>query len=412
MPDIIFVSMENWDDIWRRNQFFVAELAKRHPESKVLFVGLPTDVTHGVREKNLKPLRAALRPAVPTNPQTDLPLPNVYLINHSKWMPNTLKSGRKFNERIQRNALRKACRQLKIERPLLWLNPHFAVHLVGKMNECGVVYDITDDWTELGQSSRETKLIVTQDAELCQKANAVIVCSERLYEIKKKKAQHLSLIPNGVDAAHYARVLDSAAPLSEAVSKWEKPVYGYTGTIHPERVDVTLIEQTARQMKQGTLALVGPLMISEADKTRLLATGRVVMTGGVPYHTLPDFMRAFDVSITPHLVTPFTESLNPIKLWEYLAAGKPIVSTPVAGFRDYPEWVRCAEGSEAFYHALLQAQAEPIQTQRKRREAAVPHSWAGRVDAVETVFAQILQKRNQEAEADSLRPPSPGKILV
>ncbi len=53
-------------------------------------------------------------------------------------------------------------------------------------------------------------------------------------------------------------------------------------------------------------------------------------------------MRAFDVCLTPHLVTPFTESLNPIKLWEYLAAGKPIVATPVAGFREYPELVRLA----------------------------------------------------------------------
>jgi teichuronic acid biosynthesis glycosyltransferase TuaH len=74
-------------------------------------------------------------------------------------------------------------------------------------------------------------------------------------------------------------------------------------------------------------------MLPKEDAESLQRTGRVHLTGAVPYAEVPEYMRAFDVCITPHRMTLFTESLNPIKLWEYLAAGKPIVSTDVAGFR-------------------------------------------------------------------------------
>src|SRR6266478_1922830 len=80
----------------------------------------------------------------------------------------------------------------------------------------------------------------------------------------------------------------------------------------------------------GSVALVGPNFLSPADNRRLLAVGNIFMTGPVPYARIPDYMSAFDVCITPHKISQFTESLNPIKLWEYLAAGLPIVSTDIA----------------------------------------------------------------------------------
>ena len=141
------------------------------------------------------------------------------------------------------------------------------------------------------------------------------------------KVISLYLIPNGVDAQHYRTVLDT--PPDPAAQQWLRPVLGYTGSIHPDRVDVDLVEAISGRLEQGTILLVGPNMLPAADQERLRHCGNVVLTGPTPYSDLPKAMRAFDVCITPHRVTPFTESLNPIKLWEYLAAGKPIVSTPV-----------------------------------------------------------------------------------
>jgi glycosyltransferase involved in cell wall biosynthesis len=98
-------------------------------------------------------------------------------------------------------------------------------------------------------------------------------------------------------------------------------------------------------------------------------------------------MRAFDVCIVPHRVTPFTESLNPIKLWEYLAAGKPIVSTDVAGFRDYPQFVRIASDAPSFLQAVQAALTEDPSLPQARRAEAQHHSWNSRLDAVEQVIS-------------------------
>ncbi len=369
--------MENWDDVWRRNQFVCAGLARRFPNRKILFVGLPVNVTNDIRRGRLPSLSADA--AVPG-------LPNITLTRPLKLLPDTLGWGRRLNEALFRRHVRAAARRLGMQSPILWLNPHSAVHMAGQMGESQVIYDITDDWTTLTQSPALTKLTIAQDAALCRRADAVLVCSERLYEMKQGLTERLYLIPNGVDADHYKSVLDGAGPLPSPAEDWAKPVLGYTGTIHPDRVDVPLIEALAKRFSSGTIALVGPNMLTGEDKQRLAACGNVVLTGPVPYAEVPEIMRAFDVCITPHRVTPFTESLNPIKLWEYLAAGKPIVATPVAGFRDYPQFVRLASDADGFADAVEAVLMEDPSMGEARRSEARHHSWNSRLDKIVEVM--------------------------
>lgn len=392
MQDLIFVSMENWDEVWRRNQFVCTGLAERFPDRKILFVGLSRNVTNDLRHGRVPSLRAG-DAAVPG-------LPNITLTRPLKLLPDTLGWGRRINEALFRRHIRTAAQRLGMSSPLLWLNPHAAGHMAGKMGESAVVYDITDDWTKLTMSPALTRLTVAQDAALCAKADAVIVCSERLLEMKRGAAQHLFLIPNGVDADHYRPVLDKTGPLTAPGSGWAKPVLGYTGTIHPDRVDVALVESLAKQFHTGTVALVGPNLLTEPDRARLAACANVVLTGPVPYAGIAETMRAFDVCITPHRMTEFTESLNPIKLWEYLAAGKPIVSTDVAGFRDYPQFVRLASDAGRFGEAVKDALAEDPAAGEARRAEARRHSWQSRLDQIVEVLQGCETSAQKSFEKD------------
>ena len=379
LPDTIFVSLEDWDEVWRRNQFLCAGLARRFPERKILFVGLPRDVSNGLRRGRLGALRTAPVRPVPG-------YPNVTLLHPLKVFPNTLSWGRRANEVLARRQVQRAARTLGITRPLLWLNPHSAVHMAGRMGERAVVYDITDDWISPIQTGRMRRLITAQDAALCRRADAVIVCSQKLLDMKRPLARRLFLVPNGVDTNHYRTVLDPDGPRPEATADWPKPVFGYAGTIHPERVDVALVERLAQSFPQGTVALIGPDLLSPADRARLDALGNVARTGPVPYRRLPDYLRAFDVCITPHCMSEFTESLNPIKLWEYLAAGKPMVSTNVAGFRDYPHLVHLADNPDAFVAACRDALREPASSGPARRAEAQRHTWDARLDCVLSIL--------------------------
>jgi glycosyltransferase involved in cell wall biosynthesis len=381
-PDLIFVSLENWDDVWRRNQFLCAGLARRDPEAKILFVGLAKDVSHDLRCGNWDDLRPEPAYTVPDHP-------GITVMRPLKLLPSSLPLGRKTNEAVMRCQVRRTARAMGLRRPLLWLNPHGAAHMAGRMGERGVIYDVTDDWISPVQSDRMRRLTIAQDAILCRRADTVIVCSRKLYEMKRPLARSLALVPNGVETEHYRTVMDRAEPMPEESARWRRPVFGYTGTIHPERVDVGLVETLARAFPGGTVVLVGPDLLSPTDHARLVACGNVALTGSVSYRRLPEYMRAFDVCITPHCMSEFTESLNPIKLWEYLASGKPVVSTDVAGFRDYAHLLHVERDPKCFVAACAEALSEPEERGRLRMAEAGKHTWSARVDQVMSILQSI-----------------------
>ena len=395
--DFIFVSLENWDEIWRRNQFVCAELSRRHPRSKILFVGLARDISHAVRRGKISNLLTTATYSAPG-------FENITVTHAPKYLPNSLAFGRKANEISLCRHVRATAAKLELKNPVLWLNDHAAGFLTDSIQSSAVIYDITDDWTTLSQSPGTRKQIVEQDEVLCRKSDATIVCSTRLFELKRKLTKSLHLVPNGVDAAHYAAVLDDDKPGLTAPAKWAGPVYGYTGTIHGDRLDVDLVDALAARIKHGSLVFVGPDFLTPAESHRLRQHENIFFVGPVPYAKIPQYMREFDVCIVPHQVTPFTESLNPIKLWEYLAAGKPIVTTPVAGFRDYPDLVRLASGVEPFLAALRETVLEnrnPSRTQDltdARQKVAREHSWTARVDEIERVVESAVRQRSQSVK--------------
>jgi len=388
LGDLVFLSLEPWDAIWRRNQFVCAALASRHPEMKILFVPPAHDVSNRLRRGDF---RGMFQPSAAARSECL----NIHFGRPLKFMPNTLASGRVANRTLLRNHVRKMMMRLRLQHPVLWINDHAAHHLVGTLGESAVIYDITDDWTSLSQSPRLTALIREQDEALCEKADAIIVCSQRLYEMKSRFVEKLHLVPNGVDAEHYATVADRSLPVAPPAAGWKRPVFGYTGTIHPDRVDVPLLQHLAAALPQATFAMVGPNHLPAPTMQQFEKCPNVVFTGPVPYHDIPDYMRAFDVCMTPHRMTAFTESLNPIKLWEYLAAGKPIVSTDVAGFRDYPHYVRIASTPESFAAALVASLDEPAAMGESRREEARRHSWKSRVDKIESIIESTLASRKR-----------------
>lgn len=384
MRDIVFVSLEDWDDIWRRNQFICERIVERHPTARILFVSPPHNVLRSL-------VRGEIRAFLGQPANRVHPLPNITTVAPWQVLPNRYRWCRRFNEWLMRVHVRCAARRLKLNPPLLWLNPHDAVHLVGHMDEAVVIYDVTDDWSELKQPPAKKRLMVEQDTQLCRLASAVIVCSEGLFHRKRPLAANVHLVPNGVDATHYAKVLEAHEASTEAAD-WPKPVMAYTGTLHGERLNIELVRQIASIQGVGSLVMIGPNHLSSAEIERLRLPN-IFLLGPVPYERLPIYMSSFDVCIVPHLVTPFTESLNPIKLWEYLATGKPIIATPVAGFRDFPQFVYLAADVSEFARALPMALQENRAHSERRRTEAARHSWDVRVATIEEIVSQCEARR-------------------
>ncbi len=377
---IVFISLENWDEIWRRNQFLCSEYARRHRDACILFVTPPRDLTNAIRRRDW----ARLKPRKLWSPTS---LPNIKVFQPTKLMPNSLVIGRSLNIALMRRQIQGKMQKLGVLSPLLWVNDHAAGPLLGSLGESLSIYDVTDDWISFYPKGRMQALVESQDSFLCRNATATIVCSSKLLEMKKQYAANIALIPNGVDLHHY-RPASQNYGLPHKKIPWHSPVFGYTGTLHSERVDIQLICDVARQTK-GTFVFIGPDMLTSQERSTLTALENIVLLGPKPYSELPEFMKSFDVCIVPHRMSDFTNSLNPIKLWEYLATGKPIVSTDVAGFRDYPRLVRLASDATEFSEALTAALGESGDLAQQRIAIAAKNSWVKRLDDIEHFIAEL-----------------------
>ena len=391
MRDLIFVSLENWDDVWRRNQFICDALLRRFPHMRLLFVERARDVSHAVRTLRFSDLgRPALRQV--------REFPGLSIFSPIKLLPNSLSSGRRINALLLRRDLQRISSEIGLKGPLLWINDHFAGHLCGQLGERAVVYDVTDDWTVMPSTAdAERERIVQADRELCARADLVVVCSQSLEDSRRPTARKLVRIPNGVDAAHYRSCIE-ANPLghhcdgdqfdSQVSAAPVAPVFGYLGTLHGDRIDSALVLALADMWPGGKVVLCGPDFLSPLDHRRLKSRANIEIRAAVPYADVPKVLAGFDVCILPHRCNAFTESLNPIKLWEYLASGKPIASTPVAGFRDFSHLCNLGDGVAGFLSACRSALEEDRTIGLWRMREAENHSWEHRVDDLLEVFRQ------------------------
>lgn len=386
--DVVFVSLEAWDEVWRRNQFLVTGFLKSGLATRVLWVEPPRNFALWLARR----LRGQKVPFPGANIEPVRDVEGVFRFAPFQPLPNTFAPFRFVNERVEIWTLKRALRRLKMTRPLLWINNHWAAPIVGHLGEAALIYDITDDWLVWERAPSRRARLKKWDAFLCGRADATIVCSPQLFDSKQELAKHLHLVPNGVDAKHYERVGNGDFAPHPLTAKWQKPVLGYLGTVHPDRVDVEMVAQLARAFPDATLALVGPNMLPLADRALLKSVPNVVLTGPVAYADVPAFLTAFDVALVPHVETPFTQSLNPIKLGEYLAAGLPVVSTRVAGFVEvaqaHPDLVRAVSGFTAFARACRSCLEEgnPEPKRAARRELARAMSWDGRVEDIARIL--------------------------
>lgn len=337
---VVVLSLEAWDDVWRRNQYLVAELCRADPALRVLFVEPAADPLHRLSRRALPRPGRGLRPA----PAVAGVAPGRILLHQpTKWLPRRVDP--RVDDRLARSVERAAARA-GLRRPVLWVNdPSGAASVV--RTGWPALYDVTDDWLAADRGPAEHDRLVADERTLLDRCAEVTVCSPDL--VRRKGAERdVTLVTNGVDLDRYRAAHDRPADLPAG------RVALYVGTVHPDRFDVPLLLATARALRgRARVAVVGPVVdVARADR-EALAREDVVLLGPRPWTTVPGYLRHADVLLVPHLVNDFTESLDPLKLYEYRAVGRPVVTTPVAGFRDDPA-VRVAEATH-FPEAVLAA---------------------------------------------------------
>ncbi|HEY9495111.1 MAG TPA: glycosyltransferase [Intrasporangium sp.] len=372
MTDLIVMSLERWDDVWRRNQHLIAGLLDRDTTLRVLFVEPAVDPLHDLSQRRRPRWPRGLRPgpALPSGPTRRL-----WLLEGAKWLPRRLAP--RVDEGLAGRVVA-ATRRLGFEFPTLWVNdPDGAAVL--EVIDWPTLYDITDDWLLADRPAAETERRARAEELLMERAREVVVCSPTLARTKSER-RDVVLVPNAVDVAAYQRPQPRPRDLPA------DPYALYVGTVHRDRIDISLCVDTARALRgRGRLVVVGPLALSSADRALVERAG-VVLLGPRPAAQVPAYLQHAEVLVVPHVVTPFTDSLDPIKRYEYLATGRPVVSTPVAGFRDAGDPMITVVEASAFASAV--AERVPDRAPRLQAPVSGVPSWHDRVEQ----FAEVLDR--------------------
>jgi glycosyltransferase involved in cell wall biosynthesis len=389
MTDILCFSTTDWDEIWGSRQQIMSRLAAAG--HRVLFIERQVGLEHLVRNQGLlaRRWRVRKRPALRAIQQ------NLWL-----WQPPLLPPGRYYSTKINQigqdilgTRLRPVLDELAFTKPLLWVYPPHSAPLIGKFSEQLVIYHCIERFIG-GQSGRKRRIMQIQETNLLRRANRVFVHSEKLqHEYQVFTRYPITLVPSAADVAHF----QSTDAIHPEVACLPQPRLGVSGTLD-NRIDVDLLKNLAYSHPEWHLVLIGQVRSKRIHIKHLHSLPNLHLLGRRQFEDLPAMLNGMDVLLIPYVRNELTEYISPIKLYEYLAIGKPIVSTDLPGVRPLSPWVSLASDQPGFARAVQDAlNQDTPQMFFERRRAAQEHTWEARIDLMWAVLNEALSEKKHVA---------------
>lgn len=315
--------------------------------------------------------------------------PNIFVLNPLIVPAHGRPWVRAFNQRFLAFQILRAMRRLGFRRIINWTSNPVAAVVARKLGEETLVYHCVDENTAFSGVAADA--LGDLERQLIHRCDAVFVTSERLYESKVRHNPRTFLVRHGVDFDHFRTALDADVRSPGDVASLPHPIIGFFGLV-ADWVDVDLMAEVARRFPQGSLVVLGKITTEVSSLERL---PNVHLLGRRPYGDLPAYCKAFDVALMPFRVNELTLNANPLKVREYLAAGLPVVSTPIPEVEVLGQ-CRIADGADAFEREIRAALADPGPS-LERSEAIRHESWEARIKQI----ARHLNEVRAEAPSDS-----------
>jgi UDP-galactopyranose mutase len=366
---LVCISHLSWDWVWQRPQHLISRLAAHYPvfwtEEPRIEIGPPYEGFDITEERpHLQVGRLRFRSDAATfwqrlNEMLDRSGNHAFKVS-DEIREASLLFGSPAQERLEREV----CDYVASWRrgPLiLWLYTPVVVHFIDLLKPDLVVYDVMDELSAFKFTPPELK---QQEQELIARADLVFTGGPSLYASREGRHPNLHLFPSGVEQAHFAQALDADLPVPDEIRDLASPIVGYFGVID-ERLDLELLAQAAVAQPEWNWVMIGPILkIEEHNLPRL---PNIHYLGKQNYQRLPAYLKAFDVALLPFARNDATRFISPTKTLEYMAAHKPIVSTPIKDVITlYGSVVRLAE-TPADLVAQVQAALKERPEERSQR---------------------------------------------
>ena len=269
--------------------------------------------------------------------------------------------------------VRAAARRMGITRPLVWVTCPPAADVLPYLPVAALVYQRTDRWESYPEA--DPQRILAYHATLSKRADLTLFCSTLLMREEGPACRRPVYVDHGVDIDRFARAAEAGSEPPD-MAGIPSPRAGFVGGIDASTFDPDLFDRVVGLLPEVHFVLVGACSLS-----RSWQHANVWMLGQKPYETVASYMAACDVLLMPWNRSDWIRACNPIKLKEYLAVGRPIVSTPFVELEQYQGLVSVAEDAEAFARAIEAALAHPGDA-GPRRDRVRGHTWQDKAAAV------------------------------
>jgi glycosyltransferase involved in cell wall biosynthesis len=389
--DIICLSTQDWNGLWTRKQRFMQMFAQAG--NRVLYVETPVhllglDVLPGDPGRVFRFLRGP-RPIEKNLFVATLPIlmPFFQMSHTINWA----------NHILIRRVLAKWIGTLGFRKPLIWLYTPFSEPLLNGMERSGTVYECVDEFRAARGLVRAGTVGAMEDA-LLRKVDVTIVTQDNLLARRRAICANTFCVPNGADTALFGTLALDDSPAASSIAELPRPRLGFVGHIQ-YWIDLSLIGYLAAKRPEWSLVLIGPVA-PLANRSAVKGLPNVYFLGRKPQTEIPALLKGMDVCLNPYFTGELANHCSPLKLYEYLAAGKPIVSTDMPEALKFPEDVRVAGSHEDFLRCcdeVLRALPEKPDAIAARIHRASRHSWRNRFlevnDILETHLAGIRKDR-------------------
>lgn len=372
-PDLVCFSHLRWNFVFQRPQHLMTRCAL---ERRVFYIEEP------IREAETRP-----------HLQIERSGPVTVVVPHLSPLLSAAAADKALRQLVDEFMLEQS-----IVEYVAWYYTPMALSFTDHLAPRAVIYDCMD---ELSAFKGAPVVLKTREAELMRRAGLVLTGGQSLFEAKRHQHDNIHPFPSSVDVAHFSvarRTTDDPADQASI----PHPRLGFFGVID-ERMDLALLEGIAQARPDWHLVIIGPVV--KIDPASLPQDSNTHYLGSKQYGELPRYLAGWDVALLPFARNEATRFISPTKTPEYMAAGKPVVSTSIRDVvRPYGQQglVRIADDVPAFVEACAAAMAEDAATRVREADAFLRHtSWDGTWTRIRTLLDEVLRAGVADDGADA-----------
>ncbi len=399
---IVCLSSQSWDDgMWTNKQHIMSRLAKDHHIIYVDYGLRPLPLYLFKRIKSVP--KSALNPFKLLTNGAEKREPGLFIFDwYTPLFAGLFPYGNFLRDRslfdIKCAMVARYLKKEGIEDPIVWVYHPGYGDAVDRIPHKLLVYDCVDNYPSFPAYRDNPDWLADREDRLCRKADLVTCTAPALYDLKHPfNPDNTFLVHNVGDADHFKKADDPSTPVADDLKAIEGPVVGFVGAVSDYKLNSEWLLELAIARPDLNVVVVGPIGKADpnTDVGRLAAQPNVHLLGHRDYADLPTYLKRFDVAVIPYRINEHTESVFPIKFFEFLATGTPVVVSNLPSLVDFYDDVLVAETAEDFIEKVDDALADnSSETKAHRQALANENSWPKRIAKILALIEERLQRKS------------------